>query len=634
MSKVEYNHLAEQIARTSETGESIEEELATSGRIIARVTDGIYREPWAAFRELIANAYDADATQVLVETGQPDFEQVTFRDNGIGMTPAVLAYVMKNIGGSSKRTAVGRNLHTTDPVNLEMSEGGRPLIGKIGIGLFAVAQLTQHFQIITKQAGSRYRLSATVRLRTYDEHVAASDVDPDAEYVAGKVNFLSESVSDDEVQAQGTRIILYDLREQVKKDLRSERRWEQIRQQDEDAGGRSLAERPIYHIGSPFEVDATGEEITPELPWAAGASPEKKFHDLIEAASEGAERSSNPSSLAHFDAYLQLLWKLSLSLPLEYAHGHPFDLKGDSNIRFLTPTKKAGEEISLNAEETLRSYFKLIAGEEIKIRPFEVFLDGIKLQRPIVLQETLRKSNRVGSPVMLVGAKRNVFGDVDAARSGGALSFEGYLYWNSKVVPKDTAGVLVRIRDASGTLFDQTFMGYQVSEQTRLRQITAEIFVHEGLDSAINIDRESFNYSHPHFVYIQSWLHRALRLLVNRLKNLAKSDLVVEKERLRKARCQERDEFARKVWAAMNDDDLPEMLPLQQSPVPGDTSFIQLNWDSISTSDLKPVSDDEETAAALTVVLEAYGVLSNLSSTMRARLLRDIMDLFSKSNFN
>ena len=65
---------------------------------------------------------------------------------------------------------------------------------------------------------------------------------------------------------------------------------------------------------------------------------------------------------------------------------------------------------------------------------------------------------------------------------------------NCKIVPKETAGVLIRIRGASGTLFDPTFLNYQVSEQTRLRQITVEIFVREGLDSAINIDRESFSF--------------------------------------------------------------------------------------------------------------------------------------------
>ena len=35
-------------------------------------------------------------------------------------------------------------------MNPSLSPGGRRLIGKIGIGLFSVSQLTRHFQIITK----------------------------------------------------------------------------------------------------------------------------------------------------------------------------------------------------------------------------------------------------------------------------------------------------------------------------------------------------------------------------------------------------------------------------------------------------------------------------------------------------
>ena len=131
-----------------------------------RDRDGIYREPWAAFRELIANAYDADATRVIIETGAPDFEQVIVRDNGSGMDPKTVAYILKSIGGSSKRTKGGEELHTVSPDDANSSPGGRPLIGKIGIGLFAVAQPTQHFQIITKSAGSDIRTSATVKLRT------------------------------------------------------------------------------------------------------------------------------------------------------------------------------------------------------------------------------------------------------------------------------------------------------------------------------------------------------------------------------------------------------------------------------------------------------------------------------------
>lgn len=41
--------------------------LKTDERVIARVTDGIYRQPGSALRELISNAYDADATRVVTD---------------------------------------------------------------------------------------------------------------------------------------------------------------------------------------------------------------------------------------------------------------------------------------------------------------------------------------------------------------------------------------------------------------------------------------------------------------------------------------------------------------------------------------------------------------------------------------
>ena len=149
----EVQDLAVKIADSADSLEPVETQLSTSQRIIARVTDGIYREPWAAFRELIVNAYDADARHVVVETGAPDFGQIVVRDDGNGMSPTTLAYVLQNIGGSSKRTNDGAALNTARSEEPDISPGGRRLIGKIGIGLFAVAQLTQHFQIITKAAG-------------------------------------------------------------------------------------------------------------------------------------------------------------------------------------------------------------------------------------------------------------------------------------------------------------------------------------------------------------------------------------------------------------------------------------------------------------------------------------------------
>ena len=206
----------------------------------------------------------------------------------------------------------------------------------------------------------------------------------------------------------------------------------------------------------------------------------------------------------------------------------------------------------------------------------------------------------------------------------GRLSFEAYLYWNSRIIPKETAGVLVRIRGASGTLFDATFLNYRVSEQTRLRQITAEIFVHEGLDSAVNIDRESFNYSHPHFLYIQRWLHRALRLLANRLKTLAAEDLARAKAKLGDKALS----YAAEIWnRRLGDDADPPFADPSVKSLPEEVGGTDIEWpsDKILTGKGRVAGTDR--IRALVSILEAYGVLSGLPVEDRARLIRDILGI-------
>ena len=96
--------LAEKIRESAYTQVEVKPELATSQRIIARVTDGIYREPWAAFRELIVNAYDADASYVVVETGVPEFEHVTVRYDVIGVVKNRFGFDKVRYKGLSKNT--------------------------------------------------------------------------------------------------------------------------------------------------------------------------------------------------------------------------------------------------------------------------------------------------------------------------------------------------------------------------------------------------------------------------------------------------------------------------------------------------------------------------------------------------
>lgn len=614
-SRASSDELAEKIRARADSQQAVETTLATSERIIARVTDGIYREPWAAFRELIVNAYDADASYVVIDTGQPDFRHMTVRDDGIGMSPDALAHVINNIGGSSKRTPIGAELNTVRSDALDLSPNGRPLIGKIGIGIFAVAQLTQHFQIITKARGELYRLSATVCLNTHDEEKMQRSENA---YIAGSVTIVSQRVPDDEIDSHGTSVVLYQLREEVRRTLQSTQLWDVavVNTGEDEAPRRS----PQYHIGH----SSSQVSRDPNLPWKSSDKPEEKFQKFFKATGFATGKGTNFANLDHFDNYLRLIWKLSLSLPLEYIAGHPFDLGKSDGVLFLCiPSTGQADQITLPESESIRKHLGLRAGRERQQDRFSVTLDGIAIRRPIQLPSTLVKESRVGTPVMIVARQDNLFSD-DLDLAGGRLSFEAYLYWNSKIIPKETAGVLIRIRDASGTLFDPTFLNYQVSEQNRLRQITAEIFVHEGLDGAINIDRESFNYSHPHFLFIQGWLHRALRLLANRLKALASEDLNQAKKKQRN----EALKYATMVWnrrLGVHVD--PPFVDVPVGTLPPEIGGVDLEWPSakIMTAKNKPVTSAQ--VAALAAILEAYGVLSRLSVEERGQLIEDIVKL-------
>jgi len=640
--RIQPDLLASDIRASAKTGKTVETALATSQRIIARVTDGIYREPWAAFRELIANSYDADASEVVIETGLPDFEKIVVRDDGNGMDPDTLAYILQNIGGSSKRTKLGASLHTTDPIDPEKSAGGRPLIGKIGIGLFAVAQLTQHFQIITKARDDKYRSSATVVLKTHDE-LRAHKSETDETFVAGSVTIISEEVPKEELGSHGTTVVLYSLRPEIRLAMQSVRLWNATLASGVD--GESVTEKPIYHIG--VTSNLLGQKhngLKAHLPWADGDTPSKKFEKLVEKAGDVSQRGKRPANLEHFDEYFRMLWKLSLSLPLQYVERHPFEISGEDQLTIygIPDGKGQAYPIALDENETLREKLHLTAGQDLEKKPFSVLVDNVELKRPIILPDQLRVSSNIDHPVMMVASEFAPFKTEDLERAGGELEFEAYLYWNSKIIPKDTTGVVLRVRDASGTLFDASFLNYQVSEQTRLRQITAEIFVKKGLDGAINIDRESYNFSHPHYLYLQRWLHKALRLLVNRLKALAKEKKQILDQIEADKEKKETELRATEVWERRfgkeSDPPSPQIKTVTRFvhssvaqstlfPEPKDTTAVELSGVEFEF-DASTSGVNLDTVKALAIVLEAYGVLSSLQSSDRSKLINDIIKVF------
>ncbi len=619
--------LADKIEESALTRRPVEGNLRTNDRIIARVTDGIYREPWSAFRELISNAYDADATRVSVDCDYPFFKEIRISDDGNGMDENIVGDLLENIGGSSKRTARGKRLGTASKTDPTKSPAGRKLIGKIGIGLFAVAQLTQQFQIITKRKGDSKRVSASIRLHTYQEDSLVNEQDA-SNYVSGTYSVLAEET--DDLEVHGTTIILTGIRPAIREKLQSYDIWSAIDENGMDDGSGLIDALlpPRYNIGR-FDDDGSLIE-PPSLPWDYNDSPETKFRKLVDAAISTAKTSKEQVNLAHFDNYLKMIWRISVASPIAYIDGHPFDLREEDgyDVYEVSNKKKGSASRVMLQGKTLREAFQLIAGREEHL-PFEVSIDGVQLRRPIKLPNFLYSYSRLERPLIFVGKVMTSFGGVTAQRSGGKLSFEAYIYWNTRIVPKENIGSIIRVNDASGTLFDPEFLNYQVSEQTRKKQVTCEIFVTEGLDGALNIDRESFNTSNPHYLYIQKWLHGAFRQFATMHKRLGREaatfEAVAEAPRAFHDRSVE-------IWSKMRGNSDPPPLIVRQPSMLEDNFLIGDIPIVLSRRTNSPaVSKRTELIDAVTLVLDAHGILDVLTDEGRAELIFDLVSIIERA---
>ena len=546
--KTDEEQLVAEIAKNRKSGKVSLATLHTDDRVLARITDGIYRQPASALRELISNAYDADATTVVVQTDAPRFNQITIRDDGNGMDIAALARLIHHIGGSAKRTTEGASLGLTNRRDSSLSPKGRRLIGKIGIGLFSVSQLTRHFQIVTKVKGKDYRLVAEVILRTYTEDelaMTSTDKQTDAKIETGTVRIVS--VPADDTEAHGTEVILMDLRPQAKELLQSKETWMPVSARAIDSLGIMPHVRPpSFHIG---QVDVSGSKITlpPRLPWTDTDRPGDRFQKLYQAIiDEVGTTEANPRLETTLDNYLRTLWILSLAAPLNYIEGHPLEITRDDGIDvYQLQANVPGKalQLRLGNDQAIREKLNFHAPERGATNlPFSVFVDDVELRRPIRFHNLPQTSQAIKKPMLFVGSAAPDLTNISSEERGGDLAFEAYFLWAPKIVPKENNGILIRIGDASGTLFDETFAKYQISELTRLKQITAEVFVLKGLDAALNIDRESFNYAHPHYQYIMRWIHRALRQIMTTLKQVA-SD--VRDEAIQDAQADIQQVFAR-----------------------------------------------------------------------------------------
>lgn len=620
--------------------------LKTDERVIARVTDGIYRQPGSALRELISNAYDADATRVVINTDAPRFERIMVEDDGHGMTPEILTHMLFHIGGSAKRSESGQQLGVTASDDPFCSPGGRRLIGKIGIGLFSVSQLTHKFQIITKTKDDPFRTVATIVLKQYNDEEMASIEDGKKKFESGRVNIWREKAAD--AATHGTTIILTSIRPQARDTLRSREIWDAIRQEEvssEPDEGSSI-EPPKFHIGHIDNSEKRQESVgtytsLASLPWKESSTPSEAFQQMVQTVwDEIGQSSPNPKLERIFDYYLRMAWQLALAVPLPYVEGHLFDmpLSGWAEAYKLSNQPKgSAQKLEFKKDRRpIREVLGLLDPAD-SAGQFDVYFDNLKLARPLKFKNLPTTSNALKMPLVFFGKCREVFSKVPKELSGGPLAFEAYLFWTPKIAPTEHQGSLIRIHGSSGTLFDPGFMRYQVAELTRLRQITCEIFVSEGLDSALNIDRESFNNAHPHSVYITKWLHEALRQLATAQKKLASEIRAQSRDESKGIVVSEIQRVANDVWSQESGDSTssPPAIELSDKDhmagAVGDAYVFARSAVAPKSTTAKTTTKQraregvlEEKLKAIAQVLASFGLLDSVNKRKQEKMLKAI----------
>lgn len=379
-------------------------------KALAHLSRGLYRSPASALRELVSNAWDANASVVRINTNYPNFLQLSIQDNGRGFTKEDFKNLMEGgIGNSQKRS--------------EEAPSTRPVIGRLGIGLLGIAQICPSFTISSSTSkGDGFR----ARVVLYDLLKKKLDQNDDTIVASGEVLIGTYEFDKDfkpDKSKPGTLIIGDDIHPTFTRAFRDSLKFEEFKK--------------------------------PPLDWGKALKIVSGVHSLQELGD-----------------YWRLLWELSACCPLPYISASAL------------PSSLIAED-----QERLESY------------GFKVLVDGIQLAKPVHL-----RGNPGGYTTKRVKQQtQRVYGN--------DLSFHGYIAVQEglQLKPDELRGILIRIKDVAIGYYDQSMLDYRINEGPRSRWITGEIFVDQGLEDALNIDRDSFNRFHPEFRAIQEYVHTFLQ---------------------------------------------------------------------------------------------------------------------------
>jgi len=392
-------------------------------KVIRHISAGIYRTPGGALKELVSNAFDANATEVEIDSGYPRFTRLRIMDNGIGMDKRIVDRSFEYIGASIK---------VTEP---ETYEGRipRPIIGQFGIGMLATAHVTTDVHIKTYPRDQDYGLEIVLNLKPYFEY--ESQIKTLEEFVFGTV------------------------------------RYREIPRGKEDRG--TLVELVNISPGSNFHK-AISKKARNYVPWPARGEREKKPGEAMQTFVRRMDE-AGVSSIENLSGRERLLWELGVICPVEYLKDGPVAKE------YLDPKTEKILDYIKERQEQLR---------------FHVYFDGVQVRKPILLPTRKLRTTAIDQVDQGQLADIRTF-PIEVERKladGSSVKAVGYLFFQPyRIFPEELRGLYPRVRFVGVGRYDNTLFKAIRGEQPLLRvQLSGEIFILEGLDDALNLDRSGF----------------------------------------------------------------------------------------------------------------------------------------------
>lgn len=440
-------------------------DMMVAAKILQLVASGIYRTPANAIKEMISNAFDADATRVdvLVDVDKEEkISKMVIKDNGLGIRLGDFTFSMTHIGASLKK------------IEGNTTKKGRPIIGRIGIGLLSVGQATNYFEFLsTTRDGLGMR--AEVDLSPYYDVITMTE-----SLDKLKIGNVKLYQFDNPSKESYTKITFGELKEPFV---------------------RGLVGKTGYVKNFDFTKMSSYEEFVKWL-------DEKEIKRLDEIS-----------------PFNRFMFELGLLTPVRYFPDGP--VKG-VKTSVLTKIKQRLEDYD-----------------------FRVYVNGVEIFKPIIFPHA--------SDLPLPGEEpyKVYEKEIDIEFDNRRIIAQCYYYHQDvRIIPYELRGLLLRVKNVGIGTYENAFSKIASESPVVLHQLTGELYVDEGLDIALNIDRNSFFESDIAYqrllLEILAWVNPkqlpegALKI-VKPAENPVSRDIRRRMEEIRKKKKEDKREISREL---------------------------------------------------------------------------------------